>query len=61
MARVWPQPSSCARYFEQEQAVQVELPPIEEQERLLRLYFNYVHPAFPVVHKALFWKEFNAQ
>jgi len=40
--------------------VHVNLPPIEEQERLLQLYFTYVHPVFPVVHKSLFMAQFNA-
>lgn len=31
------------------------LPPREEQERLLGLYFTYVQPSFPVVHKKAFW------
>ncbi|KAF9448449.1 hypothetical protein P691DRAFT_792603 [Macrolepiota fuliginosa MF-IS2] len=31
------------------------LPTRGEQERLLELYFTYVHPSFPVVHKKAFW------
>ncbi|KAF7762266.1 transcriptional regulator family: Fungal Specific TF [Agaricus bisporus var. burnettii] len=32
------------------------LPPREEQERLLELYFTYVQPSFPVIHKKAFWE-----
>ncbi|KXN89712.1 Nitrogen assimilation transcription factor nirA [Leucoagaricus sp. SymC.cos] len=32
------------------------LPPRNEQERLLQLYFTFVHPSFPVVHKKAFWE-----
>lgn len=35
------------------------LPPRGEQERLLELYFTYVHPSFPVVHKKAFWEVWN--
>jgi hypothetical protein len=61
MARFWPRAASCSQYFREEESVQVTMPPIEEQERLLRLYFTYVHPEFPVVHKALFLAQFNAR
>src|SRR5882762_2504692 len=61
MARFWPRAASCSQYFREEESVQVNMPPIEEQERLLRLYFTYVHPEFPVVHKALFLTQFNAR
>ncbi|KAF7966216.1 hypothetical protein HWV62_39477, partial [Athelia sp. TMB] len=64
MSRIFPLPSSCMgylRYHEEEAALPVTLPPVAEQERLLDLYFTYVHPAFPVVHKGHFWAEFNAR
>jgi hypothetical protein len=61
MARVWPRAASCSQYFLQEESVHVNLPPIEEQERLLNLYFTYVHPVFPVVHKSHFLAQFNAR
>ena len=34
-------------------------PPIDEQDRLLHLYFTHVHPPFPVIHKAAFWDAWN--
>lgn len=48
-ARVWPPLPPTP------QSVSHTLPPNDEQERLLRLYFTHVHPSFPVVHKAAFW------
>jgi len=60
MARVWPHAASCSQYFLQEESVSVKLPPVEEQGRLLNLYFTYVHPMFPVVNKSLFMTQFNA-
>lgn len=30
------------------------------QEHLLQIYFTYVHPAFPVLHKEAFWDGFKA-
>jgi hypothetical protein len=32
------------------------LPPRDEQERLLELYFTHVQPSFPVIHKKAFWE-----
>lgn len=70
MSRVWPGPgvvpaTSCMTMSWQEEeaagAVKVDLPDIAEQERLLSLYFTYVHPVFPVVHKKHFWSEFSAR
>ncbi|TFY53230.1 hypothetical protein EVG20_g10211 [Dentipellis fragilis] len=57
MARVWP---PAAQKFIAEESVNVSLPPVELQRHLLDLYFTYVHPIFPVVHKTLFWMEFEA-
>ncbi|KAI0068074.1 hypothetical protein BV25DRAFT_1875230 [Artomyces pyxidatus] len=57
MARVWP---PAVNQFIPEENVNVTLPSLEVQRHLLDLYFIYVHPAFPVVHKTLFWKDFEA-
>ena len=32
----------------------VQLPPLEVQRHLVDLYFSWVHPFFPVVHKQQF-------
>ena len=55
MARVWP---PAQNQFIPEENVDVAMPPLDVQRHLLDLYFIYVHPVFPVVHKALFWKDY---
>lgn len=57
MARVWP---PAQNQFIPEENVDVAMPPLDVQRHLLDLYFIYVHPVFPVVHKALFWKDYEA-
>jgi hypothetical protein len=56
MARVWP---PAQNQFIPEENVDVAMPPLDVQRHLLDLYFIYVHPVFPVVHKALFWKDYE--
>ncbi|CAE6481243.1 unnamed protein product [Rhizoctonia solani] len=36
------------------------LPSREQQEKLLQLYFAYVHPVLPVVHQEVFWQDWKA-
>lgn len=36
-----------------------KLPDIDIQEHLLELYFTYVHPSLPVIHKSAFWQVFR--
>ena len=57
MARVWP---LAQNQFIPEENVDVVMPSLDVQRHLLDLYFIYVHPVFPVVHKALFWKDYEA-
>ncbi|RDB29501.1 Nitrogen assimilation transcription factor nit-4 [Hypsizygus marmoreus] len=57
MARVWP--PTKQRVIQQEQNITTPLPPIHVQDRLIDLYFNYVHPTFPVLHKGRFLTEYN--
>jgi hypothetical protein len=35
------------------------MPTLDTQRHLLNLYFVYVHPVFPVIHKSLFWKDYE--
>jgi len=56
MARVWP---PAVNQFIPEESVNVTMPPLDLQRHLLDLYFIYVHPVFPVVHKSLFWKDYE--
>lgn len=39
----------------------IELPPREEQLRLIDLYFTYIHPTLPVLHQECFRKSFDAR
>lgn len=44
-----------------ERSAQDVLPPRGQQERLLKLYFTYVHPVLPVVHQEAFWRDWEAR
>ncbi|KAI0036598.1 fungal-specific transcription factor domain-containing protein, partial [Vararia minispora EC-137] len=57
MARVWP---PAANQFIPEESVDVEMPSLSVQRHLLELYFTYVHPQFPIIHKSMFWRDFEA-
>jgi hypothetical protein len=57
MARIWP---PAQNQFIPEESFNVEMPSMEVQRHLLDLYFIYVHPLYPVVHKTMFWREYEA-
>ena len=44
----------------EEEDVAVQLPSLDQQSHLLQLYFTYVHPFFPVIHKQDFLCHYNA-
>ncbi|KAG5652448.1 hypothetical protein H0H81_004992 [Sphagnurus paluster] len=58
MSRVWPA-SQCRKQSTQDDMLNMPLPSILVQDRLIDLYFNYVHPIFPVLHKKRFLTEYN--
>lgn len=62
MARVWP-PSKDYQmlHIPPEEDFDIQLPPIHVQEHLIELYFTYIHPAFPVVHKSRFLRDYQAR
>jgi hypothetical protein len=60
MARVWPPIKNLAELIHEED-MDVELPPAPVQEHLLQLYFTYIHPVFPVIHKTRFLTEYNTR
>ncbi|KAL0951642.1 hypothetical protein HGRIS_008322 [Hohenbuehelia grisea] len=61
MARMWPPSKNHLSFFGHEEDVEgVELPPIEIQDRLIQLYMTHIHPAFPVLHKTQFLREYEA-
>ncbi|KAI1788821.1 fungal-specific transcription factor domain-containing protein [Ganoderma leucocontextum] len=52
------QPSYDA--MREEEEIDVELPPPDVQSFLLQLYFAYVHPFFPIIHKQDFLHNYRA-
>ncbi|KAJ7170147.1 fungal-specific transcription factor domain-containing protein [Mycena filopes] len=60
MARVWP-PIKDPTELILEEDITIELPPAHVQEHLLQLYFTYVHPVFPAIHKTRFLTEYNTR
>ena len=44
----------------EEEDVEVQMPSPETQKFLLQLYFTYVHPFYPVIHKQDFLYQYNA-
>ncbi|KAL1740837.1 fungal-specific transcription factor domain-containing protein [Schizophyllum fasciatum] len=60
MARVWPPAKNqVIASPAEEDDVEVTLPPQEVQDELLELYFSYIHPIFPTIHKDRFLSEYN--
>ncbi|KAH9974092.1 fungal-specific transcription factor domain-containing protein [Lactifluus volemus] len=60
-ARVWP-PLPGSEYTTQQRSeeVSVTLPDGATQEGLLEIYFTYVHPALPILHKQSFLEELRS-
>lgn len=58
MARVWP-PARYGLASPTLGEMDVRLPPWDVQDRLLELYFTYIHPVFPVIHKSRFLSEYH--
>jgi hypothetical protein len=62
-AGVWPPLASKARpttMTTMDDDFRSQLPDASIQEHLVELYFTYVHPSFPVVHKTAFFDAFRA-
>ena len=60
-ARVWPPlpPTGRAQLVKEDGESPTSLPPLEEQEKLLDLYWKYVHTALPIVYKQSFLESFR--
>ena len=59
-ARVWPPlPSTDRAQSTKCDEDSISLPPLNEQEKLLDLYWKYVHTALPIVHKQSFLESFQ--
>ncbi|KAH9474654.1 Nitrogen assimilation transcription factor nit-4 [Psilocybe cubensis] len=59
-ARVWPPLPSASAILSGEDEFASQLPPLQLQEHLLDLYFTYVQPLFPIIHKKSFLESFRA-
>ncbi|KAF8240532.1 hypothetical protein L208DRAFT_1427978 [Tricholoma matsutake] len=55
-ARVWPMVPGLNPKTGEDEQMTAQLPDPAVQEHLLDLYFTYVHPSFPVVHKRAFFE-----
>ena len=58
-AQKWPRAKDDVAHLLQEEH-DVEMPPMHVQERLVDLYFTYMHPSLPMIHKAQFLANWNA-
>lgn len=58
-ARVWPPLPPTGQFAKEDGEFTTSLPPLEEQEKLLELYWKYVHTALPVVYKQSFLEIFR--
>ena len=59
-ARVWPPlPATARTPSKSEEDWTPRLPDVAEQEHLLELYFTYVHPALPILHKKSFMENYR--
>jgi len=60
-ARVWPPlpPTERTQLMKEDGEFATSMPPLEEQEKLLDLYWKYVHSALPIVHKQSFLESFR--
>ncbi|TFK41823.1 fungal-specific transcription factor domain-containing protein [Crucibulum laeve] len=60
MARVWP-PVKYGFYSRPSEDVNVPLPPLHVQDRMVDLYLTYIHPVFPVIHKDRFLADYHSR
>ncbi|KAF9015674.1 fungal-specific transcription factor domain-containing protein [Cyathus striatus] len=60
MARVWP-PTKYGLVSQPFHSISVPLPPRHLQDRMIDLYFTYIHPVFPVLHKERFLDDYRSR
>ncbi|KAF5352426.1 hypothetical protein D9756_005920 [Leucocoprinus leucothites] len=58
MARVWP-PARYGLASPPLGEMDVRLPSWDVQDRLIEVYFTYIHPVFPVIHRSRFLAEYH--
>lgn len=56
---VWPPLPKGHAHAEPDEMIPISLPDAQSQEGLLELYFTYVHPSLPVLHKQAFLDDFR--
>lgn len=61
MARVWPPSHFYIKSYPIFDASDINLPPQKLQDELIEIYFIYVHPIFPVIHKSKFLSEYHSR
>jgi len=61
MARVWPPSKDYVARVAQDEGSDAALPPVALQDHLIDLYFTYIHPVYPVIHKSRFLSEYEAR
>ncbi|KAK1234865.1 hypothetical protein PQX77_001959 [Marasmius sp. AFHP31] len=61
MARVWPPSKDYVARIAQDEGSDAALPPVALQDHLIDLYFTYIHPVYPVIHKSRFLTEYEAR
>ena len=54
MARKWPYAEKHLANVDFEASTSIAWPDPEHQKQLIELYFTYVHPDIPVIHKPTF-------
>lgn len=59
ITRKWPRAKDDVAHLLQEEH-DVSMPPMHVQERLVDLYFTYMHPSLPMIHKAQFLADWRA-
>ncbi|KAF4607868.1 hypothetical protein EYR40_000204 [Pleurotus pulmonarius] len=60
-ARVWPPLPDAhnSGTLQSQEDFRSTLPAVEDQEHLIELYFTYVHPSFPIIHKKSFLETYK--
>jgi len=58
-AHRWPRAKDDVAHLLQEEH-DVAMPPMHVQERLVDLYFTYMHPSLPMIHKTQFLADWRA-
>jgi hypothetical protein len=61
MTGVWPPSRLRPNRLLNEEDLDIRMPPLGEQDLLVQLYFIYIHPTYPIIHKDSFLEEYQEQ